>query len=78
MFYMYSMYNDKNSEELNNINFGALFPGDGTAWFDDLTVELDGKLYVNDNLFDFGFESLRQIYGDRMVIRFAPTAAECA
>ena len=26
-----------------NINFGLLMPGDGTAWFDDLTVELDGQ-----------------------------------
>jgi len=25
-----------------NINFGAILSGDGTAWFDDLTVELDG------------------------------------
>jgi hypothetical protein len=28
---------------VKNINFGALFPGDGTAWFDGLTIELDGK-----------------------------------
>ncbi len=26
-----------------NINFGALHTGDGTAWFDGLKVELDGK-----------------------------------
>jgi hypothetical protein len=25
-----------------NINFGALFSGSGTAWFDGLLVELDG------------------------------------
>src|SRR4029434_4846531 len=25
---------------VKNINFGALFPGDGTAWFDGLTIEL--------------------------------------
>jgi hypothetical protein len=29
-----------------NINFGALLPGDGTAWFDDLTIELDGEPYT--------------------------------
>lgn len=43
--------------ETRNINFGALFPGDGTAWFDDLTIELDGKPYVNNDLFDLDFES---------------------
>jgi hypothetical protein len=43
--------------EARNINFGALFPGDGTAWFDELTVELDGKPYTNNDIFDFGFES---------------------
>jgi len=43
--------------EAGNINFGAIFPGNGTAWFDDLTVELDGKPYVNNDIFDFGFES---------------------
>jgi erythromycin esterase-like protein len=40
-----------------NINFGALLPGDGTAWFDELTVELDGKPYVNTGAFDLDFES---------------------
>ena len=40
-----------------NINFGLLMPGDGTAWFDDLTVELDGQPYPDPAMFDFGFES---------------------
>src|SRR5690606_13246290 len=40
-----------------NVNFGALLPGDGTAWFDDLTIELDGELYTDRDSFDFGFES---------------------
>ena len=40
-----------------NINFGALHTGDGTAWFDALTVELDGALYTNPSRFDFDFES---------------------
>ena len=40
-----------------NINFGLLMPGNGTAWFDDLTIELDGQPYVDPSLFDLGFES---------------------
>jgi erythromycin esterase-like protein len=41
--------------EAVNINFGALFPGDGTAWFDGLRVELDGKTY--DSTMDLDFET---------------------
>jgi erythromycin esterase-like protein len=37
------------------IYFGALLSGSGTAWFDSLKVELDGKPYSND-AFDFDFE----------------------
>ena len=40
-----------------NITFGALHTGDGTAWFDALTVELDGALYTNPSRFDSDFES---------------------
>ncbi len=40
-----------------NINFGALHSGDGSAWFDGLTIELDGVAYRNDTLFDLDFES---------------------
>ena len=40
-----------------NINFGMLLPGNGTAWFDDLTVELNGQPFTDPSLFDFGFES---------------------
>ena len=40
-----------------NINFGALHTGDGTAWFDGLTVELDGVPYTNQSFFDLDFES---------------------
>jgi erythromycin esterase-like protein len=43
--------------DAKNINFGALFPGNGTAWFDELTVELDGTPYVNNTTFDLDFES---------------------
>ena len=40
-----------------NINFGALHTGDGSAWFDDLTIELDGVPYTNQSVFDLDFES---------------------
>ncbi len=40
-----------------NINFGLLLPGNGTAWFDDLTVELNGEPFTDTALFDFRFES---------------------
>ena len=42
---------------VKNINFGALFPGDGTAWFDDLAIELDGERYAAPDGVDLGFES---------------------
>lgn len=45
------------SPEATNINFGALHAGDGTAWFDGLQVEVDGKTYTNEKLFDLDFES---------------------
>ncbi len=32
-------------EETVNINFGAILPGTGTAWFDNLTIEIDGHPY---------------------------------
>jgi erythromycin esterase-like protein len=41
--------------DTTNINFGVLMAGDGTAWFDDLKVEIDGKPYQSDD-FDFSFE----------------------
>jgi erythromycin esterase-like protein len=43
--------------EAQNINFGMLLSGSGTAWFDDLKVELDGVPYNDPSLFDFTFES---------------------
>src|SRR5690349_5403948 len=39
-----------------NINFGAILPGNGSAWFDDMSVEVDGQPYA-DSRFDFAFES---------------------
>ena len=37
------------------IYFGTLLAGAGTAWFDDLQVEIDGKPYTSD-AYDFSFE----------------------
>lgn len=45
------------ASDAKNINFGAIFTGEGTAWLDDLTVELDGVAYANTNDFDLDFES---------------------
>jgi erythromycin esterase-like protein len=42
---------------VRNINFGVLMPGDGTAWFDDLSIELDGKPFDASAQFDLGFEA---------------------
>jgi hypothetical protein len=39
-----------------NINFGLVFTGTGTAWFDSLKIELNGEPYANPK-FDFDFES---------------------
>jgi erythromycin esterase-like protein/beta-lactamase regulating signal transducer with metallopeptidase domain len=41
--------------ETVNINFGALCNGGGSAWFDGLSVEIDGKPYAGGD-FDFDFE----------------------
>jgi erythromycin esterase-like protein len=38
------------------IYFGPLLAGSGTAWFDDLQVEIDGKPYLSDD-YDLTFES---------------------
>jgi erythromycin esterase-like protein len=43
--------------DATNINFGAILTGDGTAWFDGLTVALDGKPYNTPAAFDLGFET---------------------
>ncbi len=32
-------------EETININFGAILPGTGTAWFDNLSIEIDGRTF---------------------------------
>jgi erythromycin esterase-like protein len=43
--------------DAKNINFGAIMPGRGTAWFDGLSIELDGVSYQNKGGFDLDFES---------------------
>jgi erythromycin esterase-like protein len=43
--------------DTRNINFGALLTGDGSAWFDGLTIELDGKPYVDTGAIDLDFEA---------------------
>jgi erythromycin esterase-like protein len=43
--------------DARNINFGALLPAHGIAWFDDFKIELDGKPYTDSTQFDLGFES---------------------
>lgn len=40
-----------------NINFGVLHPGNGSAWFDSLQVEIDGVPYSDTSNFDLDFES---------------------
>jgi erythromycin esterase-like protein len=40
-----------------NITFGALFTGNGTAWFDGLTIELDGEPFTDSSATDLDFES---------------------
>jgi erythromycin esterase-like protein len=40
-----------------NINFGAILTGGGTAWFDGLSVEIDGAYYAATNALDLDFES---------------------
>ncbi len=41
--------------DATNINFGLLLTGQGTAWFDGLTIDLNGVHYVNKNAFDLEF-----------------------
>ena len=36
------------SPSVTGVNFGALHPGDGTAWFDSFSIEIDGKPYAGE------------------------------
>lgn len=46
---------------VRNINFGLLMNGDGTAWFDDLTIEIDGRAYTDESAFALGFEAAQPV-----------------
>lgn len=37
------------ADEAANINFGVLMPGNGTAWFDSLSFEVDGRPWSPEN-----------------------------
>jgi hypothetical protein len=43
--------------DARKIRFGVFHPGNGTAWFDSLAVEVDGAPYLDPSAFDFDFES---------------------
>jgi erythromycin esterase-like protein len=43
--------------EAENINFGVIMPGKGTAWFDGLEVLLDGEPFSKPEAFDLDFEA---------------------
>lgn len=45
-------------KDITNINFGVLLQGGGTAWFADLKIEIDKKLYTEDD-FDLELTSNR-------------------
>lgn len=41
----------------DNVNFGFILGGDGTAWFDDIEVAIDGVKYEDVAKFSFDFEN---------------------
>lgn len=41
--------------DTSNINFGVIMPGKGRAWFDDLTIDVDGKPWTAPNA-DLSFD----------------------
>jgi len=43
-------------DSTTNVNFGCLLSGDGTAWFDSLEVEIDGRPYAGDGTLDLTME----------------------
>ncbi len=45
------------ANEIRNIVFGFILNGDGTAWFDDVEILLDGKPYEDPKAFSFDFEN---------------------
>lgn len=70
--------------ETTNINFGMLVPGQGSAWFDDLCIELDGEAWTDPAFgLDFedaqvqGFFSPPGIYGVRTTIDDSTSGKRC-
>jgi hypothetical protein len=43
--------------DAKNVTFGVLDTGDGTAWFDGLSIRIDGEPYSNDVTPDLDFET---------------------
>ena len=43
--------------DATNINFGTIHSGDGSAWFDGLSITVDGEPYREKTKFDLDFES---------------------
>ncbi len=43
-------------DSTTNVNFGCLLSGSGTAWFDSLAVEVDGRPYAGDPSLDLSLE----------------------
>ena len=43
-------------DEVTNINFGVIMSGTGTAWFDGLSVEIEGEEYKGNLSWDLDFE----------------------
>lgn len=51
-------------KDTHNINFGMIMPGKGTAWFDDLRIELDGVEFRDPSLcLDFEDEEVHSFVG---------------
>ena len=53
-----------------NINFGALFPANGTAWLDSLAIEVDGVAYPAKDILNLDFES--PLLDNSAAVRYPP------
>ena len=53
-----------------NINFGALFPANGTAWLDSLAIEVDGIAYPAKDILNLDFES--PLLDNSAAVRYPP------
>lgn len=45
------------ARDARNISFGVWLSGSGSAWFDDLEIEVDGEPFSDPAVYDLGFES---------------------